>query len=227
GCVGNGRQQGAAKLTRLPVHRGHRSSATYVSSEGDETRGRAARHLLRFERDRGARPCRALHHLRAVCEAAVIHHRNTESAEYCTIRILRALRDSHSGPYCAAGGAATGEPCAAPASPLTKSFNSLLGLKNGIFLAGTSTRSPVLGFRPTRELRWRVRKLPKPRISILSPALSEWTMLSKMVSTITSLSRRVTSVIRATSSIRSAFVISCTFHPRCGNPSSANRDYGM
>ena len=36
------------------------------------------------------------------------------------------------------------------------------GLKKGIFLAGTSTRSPVLGLRPTRGLRWRVRKLPKP-----------------------------------------------------------------
>src|SRR5215469_1264355 len=100
------------------------------------------------------------------------------------------------------------------------SFSSLLGLKKGIFFAGTSTRSPVFGLRPTRELRCRVRKLPKPRISILSPARSECTMLSKIVSTITSLSRRVTSVIRATSSIRSAFVISCTFHLRCGHPSS-------
>ena len=32
---------------------------------------------------------------------------------------------------------------------MTKSFNSLLGLKKGIFLAGTSTRSPVFGLRPT------------------------------------------------------------------------------
>src|SRR5713226_1008718 len=91
--------------------------------------------------------------------------------------------------------------------PFTRSFSSLLGLKKGIFLAGTSTRSPVLGFLPTRGLRWRVRKLPKPRISILSPARSERTTLSKMVSTITSLSLRVSSAKRETSSIRSALVI--------------------
>ncbi len=86
-------------------------------------------------------------------------------------------------------------------------FNSLLGLKNGLFLAGTSTRSPVLGLRPTRGLRCRVRKLPKPRISILSPARNERTTLSKIVSTITSLSLRVSSAKRETSSIRSALVM--------------------
>ena len=75
----------------------------------------------------------------------------------------------------------------------TRSFNSLLGLKKGIFFAGTSTFSPVLGLRPMRGLRWRVRKLPKPRISILSPARRERTTLSKIVSTITSLSLRVSS----------------------------------
>src|SRR5579872_1505687 len=96
---------------------------------------------------------------------------------------------------------------AAAALSLTKSFSSLLGLKKGIFLAGTSTRSPVLGLRPTRGLRWRVRKLPKPRISILSPARSERTTLSKIVSTITSLSFRVSSAKRETSSIKSALVI--------------------
>ena len=90
---------------------------------------------------------------------------------------------------------------------MTKSFSSLLGLKNGIFLAGTSTLSPVLGLRPMRGLRWRVRKLPNPRISILSPVCSERTMLPKMVSTITSLSLRVSSTMRETSSIRSAFVM--------------------
>src|SRR5271157_637412 len=98
--------------------------------------------------------------------------------------------------------------CGGATELLTMSFNSLLGLKNGIFLAGTSTRSPVLGLRPTRGLRWRVRKLPKPRISILSPARSERTTLSKIVSTITSLSFRVSSAKRETSSIRSALVIS-------------------
>src|SRR6516162_8450153 len=103
-------------------------------------------------------------------------------------------------------GAAVG---AVPVSPsFTRSFNSLLGLKKGIFFAGTSTRSPVFGLRPTRGLRWRVRKLPKPRISILSPARSERTTLSKIVSTMTSLSLRVNSARRDTSSIRSALVIS-------------------
>src|ERR1700685_3809930 len=104
----------------------------------------------------------------------------------------------------AAGGAAV----AASAIPsFTRSFNSLLGLKKGIFFAGTSTFSPVLGLRPMRALRWRVRKLPKPRISILSPARKDRTTLSKIASTITSLSLRVSSAKRETSSIKSAFVI--------------------
>src|SRR6202042_3171180 len=104
-------------------------------------------------------------------------------------------------------GAGGGGVVASPTPSFTKSFNSLLGLKKGIFLAGTSTFSPVFGFRPVRGLRWRVRKLPKPRISILSPARRERTTLSKIVSTITSLSLRVSSARRETSSIRSAFVI--------------------
>src|ERR1700730_5930498 len=115
--------------------------------------------------------------------------------------------------YAGAGAAGAGGAGAWPPPVLTRSFNSLLGLKNGIFLAGTSTRSPVLGFLPTRGLRWRVRKLPKPRISILSPARSERTTLSKMVSTITSLSLRVNSARRETSSIKSAFVITWLSSP--------------
>src|SRR5438105_14200588 len=61
------------------------------------------------------------------------------------------------------------EVMAAASSLFTKSFNSLLGLKKGMRLAGTATFSPVFGLRPTRPLRCRVRKLPKPRISIFSP----------------------------------------------------------
>src|SRR5882724_3463760 len=76
-------------------------------------------------------------------------------------------------------------------------------------LDGTSTRVPVLGLRPTRGSRCRVRKLPNPRISILSPPLRERTMLSKIASTITSESLRVISTTRETSSINSAFVILC------------------
>src|SRR4030081_982781 len=74
-------------------------------------------------------------------------------------------------------------------------------------LEGTSTRVPVFGLRPTRGWRWRVRKLPYPRISILSPARSERTILSKIASTITSESLRVISTTRETSSIKSALVI--------------------
>src|SRR5258708_3541312 len=108
--------------------------------------------------------------------------------------------------YCPTAGGAAGA-LAWAASPFTRSFSSLLGLKKGIFFAGTSTFSPVLGLRPIRGLRWRVRKLPKPRISILSPARNDRTTLSKIVSTITSLSLRVSSAKRETSSIKSAFVI--------------------
>src|SRR5882672_737549 len=88
----------------------------------------------------------------------------------------------------------------------TKSFNSLLGLKKGIRFAGTSTFSPVFGLRPVRPRRCRVRKLPKPRISILSPFCSDSMMLSKIVSTMDSDSLRGNSVTRNTSSIKSAFV---------------------
>src|ERR1700719_1415129 len=94
----------------------------------------------------------------------------------------------------------------APSAVLTKSFSSLLGLKKGIFLALTSTFSPVFGLRPTRPRRSRVRKLPNPRISIFSPFCSAPIMLSKMVSTMVSDSLRGNSVTRRTSSMRSAFV---------------------
>src|SRR5882762_2436249 len=95
---------------------------------------------------------------------------------------------------------------AAASSLFTKSFSSLLGLKKGIRFAGTSTFSPVFGLRPTRPLRCRVRKLPKPRISIFSPFWMAPMMLSKMVSTMVSDSLRGSSVTFRTSSIRSAFV---------------------
>src|SRR5260370_33103170 len=100
--------------------------------------------------------------------------------------------------------------CAAPLEVLTRSFNSLLGLKYGIRLDGTSTRVPVLGLRPTRGCLCRVRKLPNPRISMLSPPRRERRMLSNIASTITSQSFLVISTTRETSSIRSAFVM---FHP--------------
>src|ERR1700712_2062790 len=85
---------------------------------------------------------------------------------------------------------------------LTESRSSLLGLKNGTRLAGTSTFSPVLGLRPIRAFRWRVLKLPKPRISILSPDCNAPITDSKRVSTIISPSRRVKSPSEVTLSTR-------------------------
>src|SRR3984893_16045525 len=40
------------------------------------------------------------------------------------------------------------EAAPSPSEVFTKSFSSLLGLKKGIFFAGTSTFSPVLGVAP-------------------------------------------------------------------------------
>src|ERR1035441_3502319 len=85
-----------------------------------------------------------------------------------------------------AGVGAAGAAGPATAELFTTSFSSLLGLKYGIFFAGTSTRAPVFGLRPIRGCLWRVRKLPNPRISILSPERRERTMLSKIASTMTS-----------------------------------------
>ena len=48
----------------------------------------------------------------------------------------------------------------------------------------TSTRAPVFGFRPMRAGLSRVRKLPKPRISTLSPCSMARTMLSRIHSTV-------------------------------------------
>src|SRR5690348_18289660 len=63
---------------------------------------------------------------------------------------------------------------AAASALLTKSFNSLLGLKNGIFLAGTSTLAPVFGLRPTRPRRWRVRKLRSEERRVGKECRSRW-----------------------------------------------------
>src|SRR6185503_1745331 len=71
-------------------------------------------------------------------------------------------------------------------SLLISSFSSLPGLKYGTRLGGTSTLSPVLGLRPLRGSRWRRRKLPNPRSSILSPRCSASTIVWKTVSTMTS-----------------------------------------
>jgi len=135
---------------------------------------------------------------RMVCSVRVVHR--TISIGAANFRIA-GIANVGSHPDVRGSGAGTAS-CS-----LTRSFNSLLGLKNGTRFAGTSTRAPVFGLRPIRDWRWRVRKLPKPRISILSPLRKERTTLSKMASTMTSDSFRVISTTRETSSIRSAFVI--------------------
>jgi hypothetical protein len=61
-------------------------------------------------------------------------------------------------------------------------------VKNGVFLAGTNTLSPVFGFRPSRDSRVLTMKLPNPRISIRSPWAIASVMLSKMLLTTSSTS---------------------------------------
>src|SRR6266498_2462256 len=90
----------------------------------------------------------------------------------------------------------------------TSSRSRLPTLKNGTRFSGTLTASPVLGFRPLREFRCRIRKLPKPRSSTLSPLLRASVMLSKTVLTISSVSFFVRLASLATSSINSALVMS-------------------
>src|SRR5487761_1583192 len=117
---------------------------------------------------------------------------------------IHSARPAQPWGACSAGNA--GAAGAAALCVLTKSFSSLLGLKNGILLGGTSTFAPVFGLRPILPRRCRVRKLPKPRISILSFFCSASIMLSNTVSTTVSDSLRGSSVTRITSSIKSAFV---------------------
>src|SRR5438093_2199808 len=90
----------------------------------------------------------------------------------------------------------------------TSSRSRLPTLKKGTRFSGTLTASPVLGFRPFRELRCRMRKLPNPRSSTLSPLLRASVMLSKTVLTISSVSFFVRLASWATSSINSALVMS-------------------
>src|SRR4029077_3676177 len=92
-------------------------------------------------------------------------------------------------------------------SRLMSSFSSFPGLKYGTFFGGTSTLSPVLGFRPFRGSRLRRRKLPNPRSSIFSPRCNASMMLLNTVSTMTSECFLVRSDTRDTSSTSSAFVM--------------------
>src|SRR5262249_48873592 len=90
---------------------------------------------------------------------------------------------------------------------LTSSRRRLPTLKNGTRFSGTLTLSPVFGFRPLRELRCRMRKLPNPRSSTLSPRPRASVMLSKTVLTMSSVSFLVSVATFDTSSINSAFVM--------------------
>src|SRR5207244_3415940 len=89
---------------------------------------------------------------------------------------------------------------------IDKVFQVFAGLEIGNFLSRHFDFFSGLGLRPTRPRRSRVRKLPKPRISIFSPFCKAPMMLSNMVSTIVSDSLRGSSVTFKTSSIRSALV---------------------
>src|SRR5499425_2414597 len=91
---------------------------------------------------------------------------------------------------------------------LTSSRSLFPTLKKGTRFSGTLTLSPVLGLRPFRELRCRMRKLPKPRSSTLSPLASASVMLSKTVFTMSSVSFFVRLDSLETSSMRSALVMS-------------------
>src|SRR3989304_5889965 len=62
---------------------------------------------------------------------------------------------------------------------LTSSRSSLPTLKKGIRFSGMETFSPVLGLRPSLDLRRRTVKLPNPRISIFSPRWRASLMLWK------------------------------------------------
>src|SRR5437764_14980442 len=98
-------------------------------------------------------------------------------------------------------------PPLSPTTLLMSSLSSLPGLKYGIFFEGTSTFSPVFGFRPVRDFRLRSRKLPKPRSSIFCPLRSDSTMESKTMLTIVSACFLVSCTTLATSSTSSALVI--------------------
>src|SRR5689334_12076923 len=91
---------------------------------------------------------------------------------------------------------------------LSNSLSSLPALKKGTFFAGTATVAPVFGLRPSFIRRDRSRKLPNPRISVLSPFFKESRTQSKIVFTTISACRLVNVVTCSeTRSIICAFVI--------------------
>src|SRR3990172_2726341 len=94
-----------------------------------------------------------------------------------------------------------------PQARLISSRSSLPGLKYGTRFAGTSTPWPVFGFRPAGLLGRRIRKLPNPRSSILSPPCSASMIDENTASTMTSECLRVRTAVRATSSTSSVLVI--------------------
>ena len=84
-------------------------------------------------------------------------------------------------------------------------------LKNGTFFEGTCTTSPVLGLRPCQASRLRVRKLPKPRRSTLSPSRNASVMHLNRMLTMVSACLLVRWTLSATLAASSAFVM-CPLH---------------
>src|SRR6266436_7275839 len=95
----------------------------------------------------------------------------------------------------------------------TMARNSLLGLKTGTGRAATSTGSPVRGLRAMRVFRWRILKVPNPRISMLCCSESAAFTASRNESTTRAQSfleirgPAVRAICAVTFSTRSAFVI--------------------
>ena len=86
----------------------------------------------------------------------------------------------------------------------------LTGLEEWHLPEGTRTASPVLGLRPSRALRLRVRKLPKPRNSTLSPCLKASVMHANKMLTMASVCLLVRWTLSATIPVSSDFVTSST-----------------
>src|SRR5215831_3796654 len=102
---------------------------------------------------------------------------------------------------------------------LSNSLSSFPALKNGTFLAGTATVAPVFGLRPSFMRLDRRRKLPNPRISVLSPFFNESLTQSKIVLTTISACRFVNVVTCSeTRSMICAFVMSASPFAAAGGP---------
>src|SRR6266540_4818475 len=125
-----------------------------------------------------------------------------------TVRPRQQCRGREASLACAAGYEETFSLASA-----TIARNSLLGLKTGTGRAATSTGSPVRGLRAMRVFRWRILKVPNPRISMLCCSDSAAFTASRNESTTRAQSflemrgPAVRAICAVTFSTRSAFVI--------------------